>query len=174
MASQSPLSGPASPASYAHNLSLTGTAACTMLLPVAVTDNTFAHQLKDCPSLMQMKDKYANKKPYGQWLDAQVVTLSDLVESVPDHLLKVPTIQSRHKPTGDSLISSAGADHTSNGTSNGSDDKGTLSSSKEGGQVGVNATNGHSNPGAGMITQDSNGAFHDNRVSPALLSYGLL
>lgn len=141
-----------------------------MLLPVAVTDSTFAHQLKDCPSLMQMKDKYANKKPYGQWLDAQVVTLSDLVESVPDHLLKVPTIQSRHKPTGDSLISSAGADHTSNGTSHGSDDKGTLSSSKEGGQVGVNATNGHSNPGAGMIAQDQY-AFHECTVSPALLSY---
>ncbi len=107
--------------------------------------------------MLQMKEKYANKKPYGKWLDAQVATLSDLVESVPEHLLKVPTIQSGHSPidavpvSPSSKGSSAEANGKANGRSNGSSSgsKGTVSSSQEGGQVGVNASNGHSKPGAG-------------------------
>ena len=99
--------------------------------------------------MLQMKEKYANKKPYGKWLEAQVATLPDLVESVPEHLLKVPTIQSGHSPIDAVLVSpsSAEANGSSNGSSSGSN--GTLSSRQEGGQVGVNASNGHSNPGAG-------------------------
>jgi len=113
--------------------------------------------LFEVPVVLQMKEKYANKKPYGKWLDAQVATLPDLVESVPDHLLKVPTIQSGHSPIdavpvspstkGSSAEVNGKANGSSNGSSSGSN--GTLSSSQEGGQVGVNASNGHSNPGAG-------------------------
>ena len=113
--------------------------------------------LFEVPVVLQMKEKYANKKPYGKWLDAQVATLPDLVESVPEHLLKVPTIQSGHSPIDAVPVSpspkgspaevNGKANGSSNGSSSGSN--GTLSSSQEGGQVGVNASNGHSNPGAG-------------------------
>ncbi|KAL0054356.1 hypothetical protein WJX82_007542 [Trebouxia sp. C0006] len=104
----------------------------------------------------EMKEKYANKKPYGKWLDAQVATLPDLVESVPEHLFKVPTIQSGHSPinavpvASSSKGSAAEANGKANGSSNGSfsGSNGTLSSSQEGGQIGVNASNGHSKPGA--------------------------
>ena len=111
-----------------------------------------------------MKEKYANKKPYGKWLEAQVATLPELVESVPEHLLKVPTIQSGHSPIDAVPVSPSSAEangssnESSNGSSNGSSSgsngsssgsNGTLSSRQEGGQVGVNASNGHSNPGAG-------------------------
>ncbi len=107
--------------------------------------------------LLQMKEKYANKKPYGKWLAAQVATLPDLVESVPEHLLKVPTIQSRHKPLDASPVTSSGdGSSRSNGTTNASNGtNGTLSSSEEGGQVGVNASNGHSKPGAGAWEYDT-------------------
>ena len=110
--------------------------------------------------LLQMKVQYANEKPYGKWLDAQVATLPDLVESVPEHLLKVPVMHSRHKPLQASPIAPSNAKGSNgkangqaanaqggNGGSNGRN--GTLSSSEEGGQVGVNASNGHSNHGAG-------------------------
>lgn len=111
----------------------------------------------EVPVMLQMKEKYANKKPYGKWLDAQVATLPDLVESVPEHLLKVPTIQSGHSPVDAVPVSSsskgspAEANGNASGSSNGSSSSsnGTLSSSQEGGQVGVNASNGHSKPGAG-------------------------
>ena len=111
-----------------------------------------------------MKEKYANKKPYGKWLEAQVATLPDLVESVPEHLLKVPTIQSGHSPIdavpvspsskGSSVKANGQANGKANGSSNGSSSgsNGTLSSGQEGGQVGVNASNSHSKPGAGTHT----------------------
>lgn len=103
-----------------------------------------------------MKDKYANEKPYGQWLEAQVATLPDLVESVPEHLLKVPTIHSGHNPLEATPVtpsSSKGPDGQSNGQPNGAPNgsTGTLSSNQEGGQVGVNASNGHANGGAGVL-----------------------
>ena len=126
----------------------------------------------DCADLgrlmLQMKERYANEKPYGKWLEAQVATLPDLMQSVPEHLLKVPTIHSRHSPLqaspvalsngeGSSGVGSngqggngqgadgQGADwqgangQKANGAGNGS--HGTLSSSEEGGQVGLNASN---------------------------------
>ena len=114
---------------------------------------SLAVHLKHLPLVVQMKEKYANKKPYGKWLEAQVATLPDLVESVPEHLLKVPTIQSGHNPIDAAPVSlpGEGSSSDSNGKANGSSDgaNGTLSSSQEGGQVGVNASNGHSQPGAG-------------------------
>ena len=128
-------------------------------------------------SVLQMKEKYASEKPYGEWLKAQVATLPELVESVPEHLLKVPTIHSRHKPIGASPVAHpTGSNGSSkgqkangssdgqegNGSSNGqgsngvpTGSKGTVSSSQEGGQVGVNASNGHSNGGAGTCTSES-------------------
>ena len=117
--------------------------------------------------LSQMKDKYANEKPYGKWLEAQVATLPDLVNSVPEHLLKVPTIHSGHNPLEASPVSPSsskgsngqgtngqsngqGSNGRSSGAPNGS--TGTLSSNQEGGQVGVNASNGHANGGAGVLS----------------------
>jgi len=114
----------------------------------------------EVPVMLQMKEKYANKKPYGKWLEAQVATLPDLVESVPEHLLKVPMIQSGHSPIDAVPVSpstkgsSAEANGKANGSSNGSSSgsNGTLSSSQEGGRVGMNASNGHSKPGAGTYS----------------------
>ncbi len=127
----------------------------------------------EVPVMLQMKEKYANKKPYGKWLDAQVATLPDLVESVPEHLLKVPTIQSGHSPinavpvASSSKGSAAEANGKANGSSNGSfsGSNGTLSSSQEGGQIGVNASNGHSKPGAG--THSCNTAFSTSHMVSA-------
>ncbi len=127
--------------------------------------------------MLQMKEKYANKKPYGKWLDAQVATLPDLVESVPEHLLKVPTIQSGPSPIdavpvspsikGSSAEPNGKANGSSNGSSSGSD--GTLSSNQEGGQVGVNASNGHSKPGAG--THSCNTGFSTSHMVSELAAH---
>ena len=84
-----------------------------------------------------MKDKYANIKPYGDWLKAQVSTLPDLLESVPQQLLKVLPIHSSHITDDGTFISSSQDEDI-----NGSD---TISSSSQGSQVGVGASNGHIN-----------------------------
>ena len=89
-----------------------------------------------------MKDKYANSKPYGDWLQAQVSTLPDLIDSVPQHLLKVLPIHSRHITEDGTFISSS-QDESSDGSD-------TLSSPSEGSQVGVGASNGHTNGHTGI------------------------
>lgn len=92
---------------------------------------------------MQIKDKYANIKPYGDWLKAQVSTLPDLLESVPQHLLKVLPIQSSHI-TDNGTFTSSSQDENINGSD-------TISSSSEGSQVGVGASNGHTNGHTGNV-----------------------
>lgn len=39
-----------------------------------------------------MKKKYSNIRPYGEWLAENVVTLDTLLDSVPDGVKVIPTI----------------------------------------------------------------------------------
>ena len=145
---------------------------------------------------LQMKDKYANAKPYGAWLEAQVATLPDLVESVSEHLLKVATIHSGHNRLDATPVSQSNAKGSNGKGSNGKGSKGkgsngksgngqangqgssgapdgspdTLSSSHEGGQLGVNASNGHSNGGAGQPQPCSSTPAHAHNMSAMLSS----
>lgn len=100
---------------------------------------------------LQVKDKYANSKPYGDWLKAQVSTLPDLIESVPEHILKVLPIHSSHI-TADGTFISSSQDEGQNGSD-------TLSSSSEGSLVGVGASNGQSNGRTGRVCAETPAVF---------------
>lgn len=98
----------------------------------------------------QMKDKYADTKPYGDWLKAQVATLADLIESVPEHLLRTPPIHSHNISQDSSSVSSSQDEAISEADS--------LSSSQQGAQVGVGAhSSRHSNGNSNGHNGKSNG-----------------
>lgn len=44
----------------------------------------------------QMKKKYSTARPYGQWLQEEVVSLEQIVASVPEKLRVAPPINEAH------------------------------------------------------------------------------
>ena len=44
------------------------------------------------PGCAQIKERYTQLQPYGEWLDHETITLADLVDSVPAELCIAPPI----------------------------------------------------------------------------------
>ena len=65
-----------------------------------------------------MKKKYATERPYGNWLEEEVVELKDILESVPESVRVVPSILGGHPSP--AAAAAAGASHNGNSNGNGS------------------------------------------------------
>ena len=66
---------------------------------------------------VQMKKKYATQRPYGEWLEEEVVSLKDILDSVPSAVKIVPEIRGANSAPG--AAAAASSNGNGNGHSNG-------------------------------------------------------